>query len=126
MAFDLITVATFGHPDPALGGHLRLDGMGEHEADDFEVHAFADDDEVDSVLARVRPQVILSFGPIEGFPRLLAGSLEVRKRWLHFETVPDGPALAKAILECFVTNATSDRFPDTPLVSVFTPTYCTD
>lgn len=123
MAFDLITVTVFGHPDSDFADRLRLAGMAEHEADDFDVHVFDADDTLDAVLAAVRPQVVLSFGPIERFPRLCAGPLEVRKRWLHFDVPPDANALAAAVLVCFIENATSDRFPDQPLVSVFTPSY---
>ena len=44
---------------------------------------------------------------------------------MHYDTVPAPDVLASSALNVFVDVATRDRFPDEPLVSVFTPTYMT-
>ena len=124
MAFELITVAIFGHHDSSVGEKMRLTHPGENEADNFDVHSFATDDDVLAILAKVRPQVIFTFGSIDSFPRLLATPLAFRRRWVHYDDQSIDPAvLAQSACNVFMDLATHDRFPEEPLVSVFTPTY---
>lgn len=129
MAFDLITVCVFGATDRAWLDRVRTsDPTGGLEATGFDLHAHADDAGLDAILAKVRPHAIISFGVAQSFARLWAAPLEVRRRWVHFEGAAEAndPArVADAIMATFITNATTRRFPDHPLVSVFTPTYKT-
>lgn len=124
---SLLRVALFGPADPAWVARLRLADVPGFEADGFDVRPFADDAGVPAVLAEHRPQVIVTLGPPERFPRLLAQPIEVRKRWV---SVPDPDAAdpaetARRVMHTFVDNVVEARFPDEPLVSVFTPTYKT-
>jgi glycosyltransferase involved in cell wall biosynthesis len=121
--FDLISVAIFGHPDPDIMNKLLVAGIPDFEADGFRGEAFPNDDEIDRHLADIRPQVIFSFGDINAYPRLLGATLDVRRRWLHFDDVPEPHELAAAALGVFVDVATRERFAEQPLVSVFTPTF---
>jgi glycosyltransferase involved in cell wall biosynthesis len=126
MAFDLITVALFGHPDPTVGERMRTPYARAIEADNFDVHAYSSDVSLGVVLSDVRPHVIFTFGRVEDFPHLLATPIDVRRRWIHFAPpYPDPAELAVAAERAFVDIATNDRFPELPLVSVFTPTYRT-
>jgi O-antigen biosynthesis protein len=126
MAFDLITVAVFGHVDEEIGDKIRLAEPGATEADNFDVHWFADDDNASADVARVKPQVIFTFGDVSAYPRLFALPLEFRRRWVHFDDMNTSPAsLAESVCAVFVDVTTQNRFPDEPLVSVFTPTYKT-
>lgn len=126
MAFDLITVAVFAPPTPGYGQRLRLTGVPPTFAEGFDVHEFATDDDLARVLVEVRPQVLVTFGKPEAFRRLFAAPLEIRKRWVHVDDPSaDAAHVARSVLECYVANATTDRFPAQPLVSVFTPTYKT-
>jgi glycosyltransferase involved in cell wall biosynthesis len=126
MAFDLITVCVFGRTDQDWLDRVRTTdtcGRGT-EATGFDLHAFDDDSDLEAILARVRPHVLVTFGHAQqDFPRLWRAPLEVRRRWLHYDPGADPAAVAEGIMATFVTNATTRRFPDHPLVSVFTPTY---
>jgi GT2 family glycosyltransferase len=128
MAFDLVTVCVFGQTDGDWLARVRTtDTSGaDEEATGFDLHAFADDTDLEVVLARVRPHVLVTFGRAESFARIWAAPLEVRRRWLHYDGTAVNPAaVAEAIMTAFVVNATTRRFPEHPLVSVFTPTYKT-
>lgn len=126
MAFDLITVALFGHPDPDVGRHLNRPGGPGVEAADFDVHVAPDDTGLAAMLAEVRPHVIFTFGSVTAFTNLLAAPIDVRRRWLHFDVpAPSAEQLARSAEFVFVDVATRHRFPAEPLVSVFTPTYMT-
>ena len=122
---ELITVAMFGHPDAEITSHLRLENIPEIEAGGFRAEAFTDDRDLARILAELRPHVIMSFGADDGFPRLLAASIDVRRRWIHYDEPPPPEELAASVVHAFVDVATIDRFPNEPLVSVFTPTYLT-
>ena len=124
MASDLITVVLIGHPDPEAAEKLRLDGMPPTVADSFSVTAIDDDRDISSVLADEMAHVIFSFGSIDSLPVLNAAPIEIRRRWTHFEGYDIGfHELALRALNGFVDVATTDRFPELPLVSVFTPAY---
>ena len=125
MAFDLIRVSVFGACDPAWLEQITLRDASPVEAAGFDIRPAPDDHDLDRLLAAVRPQVIVSVGDLADFPSLMNASLEVRKRWLHFPEAGDPHAVAHQIMDTFIQNATTPRFPETPLVSVFTPTYLT-
>jgi glycosyltransferase involved in cell wall biosynthesis len=96
------------------------------EAAGFDISTFADDAELERILVEIRPQVIVSFGQAATYRQLWAAPLEVRRRWVHIENPEEDPALvANRIMTAFIENATTERFPDEPLVSVFTPTHLT-
>lgn len=77
-------------------------------------------------LAAEPASVIFSFGDIRSFPVLNAAPIDIRRRWTHFESsdVPF-PDLALRAVNIFIDVATRNRFPQEPLVSVFTPTWKT-
>lgn len=125
MAFDLVRVSVFGACDPLWLDRLRLADASSVEATGFDVSHAPDDRDLAHILVVVRPQVIVSVGDLADFPQLMNAPLEVRKRWLHLTEPRDPQAVADQIMGTFIQNATTARFPDTPLVSVFTPTYLT-
>ena len=122
----LIKVLLLGHPDPdVVGDTLRLEGRPPHEADDFDTLARPDDRGIAQLLAQHHPHVILTFGAGNGWNELGALSIDYRRRWVHFDTPPSGTELANLACNVYIDVATRARFPDLPLVSVFTPTYRT-
>ena len=125
MAFDLVRVSVFGACDPLWLDQLRLANASSVEATGFDVSPAPHDRDLAHILVVVRPQVIVSVGDLADFPQLMNAPLEVRKRWLHLTEPRDPQAVADQIMVTFIQNATTSRFPDTPLVSVFTPTYLT-
>ncbi|MCC6313140.1 MAG: glycosyltransferase [Thermomicrobiales bacterium] len=126
MAFDLVRVCAFGRDDPDWVAAVRLAGAREHEADGFDIRAFPDDTDLSARLIAHRPQAIVSFGAPADFPNLMAAPLETRRRWVNFTDPAVTPGtVAERILATFLLNVTEARFPEQPLLSVFTPTYLT-
>jgi glycosyltransferase involved in cell wall biosynthesis len=124
MAFDLITACLFGF-DRSLADSTKLANTHAVEADNFDLRFYDDDRDLARILVEVRPQVILTKGKAESYKKLWEAPLEIRKRWVSIDDNRAGPALAEAILGVFMANATTRRLPETPLVSVFTPSYKT-
>ena len=122
---NLISVLMLGYPHENAVEHLRATTTDDTEETSFAVVQRTDDDSLHRDLAEFRPHVILSFGDVGRYERLTAAPLEIRRRWLHFEESPGPEHLAQSALNVFVDVSTRDRFPDIPLVSVFTPTYRT-
>jgi glycosyltransferase involved in cell wall biosynthesis len=126
MAFDLIRVCVLGKNDPEWNSRVRLRDAAPIEAAGFDLYAFEDDADFPRILTEIRPQVIVSFGQQETYQRLWAAPLAIRRRWVNVANPDEDPAtVADLIMETFLANVTKDRFPDQPLVSVFTPTYKT-
>ncbi len=126
MAFDVLVVCVFGLRDRAKAQEIKLADASEVEASGFDLHVFDDDQDLARILVDFRPQVIVTFGSERRFERLMIAPLEVRRRWINFadETV-DPAVVAAGILNAYVGNATTPRFAEFPLISVFTPTYKT-
>jgi O-antigen biosynthesis protein len=124
MAFDLVRVCVIGQTDPDWPKKVQMRGAAAVEAAGFDISAFADDAELERILVEIRPQVIVSFGQAETYRQLWAAPLEIRRRWVNVEDTSEDPAVvADRIMATFIENATTERFPDEPLVSVFTPTH---
>ena len=123
---DLITVVLIGHPDPDAADKLRLDYLDPTQADGFSVRLLDTDVDLARALAEEPAHVIFTFGDIDSYPVLNAAPLDIRRRWSHFTDL-DVPFtdLATRALSGFIDVATHDRFPQEPLVSVFTPTWKT-
>lgn len=124
MANELIHALLLGDPAPDYVDAIRLRVPATH-AEGFNLVVAADDADLERQLIEHRPQVIVSLGSHEHLRRLHAQPLDVRKRWLAFDPAPEPEALARAILECFLINATQELHAAVPLISVFTSTYLT-
>ncbi|MFO0830400.1 MAG: glycosyltransferase family 2 protein [Phycisphaerales bacterium] len=118
----LIKVCVFGLDNHAYFATVRSADI-RNAAREFAWEMQPTDADLGALLAKAKPHVIVTFGQVESFPSLLRTPIEVRKRWLHFPSPPPGTELAEAIMRTYVANATGDRFPHEPLVSVFTPAY---
>lgn len=95
------------------------------EARELDTRCYATDGELTSILARDRPDVIVSIGLLGGYPKLMGSAADVRRRWLHFESESDLARMGRAAFYCFIDNCVRERTDLPPLVSVFTPTYNT-
>src|SRR6185369_16768137 len=62
---------------------LRSHHAESYEADEFAISVFADDSNLDRVLAEVDPQAIVSVGVLENFRKLLAAPYYIRRKWIH-------------------------------------------
>lgn len=125
MAAELIDVLILGSCDDAWLGDFTLRGRRSEAASGFTTRVMRDDRDLDLALADRVPHVIFSFGDIALFPRLNGQSIEIRRRWVHFDDAVDAGDAAETAMTVYIDIATRDRFPGIPLVSVFTPTYRT-
>jgi len=94
------------------------------ETTKMDCRCYLTDDNLYAILAKDRPNVVITFGKHTDFPNLLNGPFEIRKRWLNFEDMKDMAEKGKATFFCFLHNALEKRI-DFPLVTVFTPAYRT-
>jgi glycosyltransferase involved in cell wall biosynthesis len=104
---------------------LRSHYAESYETDQFSISVFADDSELERVLAELEPQAIVSIGVIETFRNLLAAPYYIRRKWIHKERAQD--LRGSDIFHCFLIAAlpTSTNPAAPRKISVFTPVYNT-
>ena len=78
-------------------------------ADDYEekrldCRCYATEADLERVLVRDRPDVIITIGNRASFPNLAHAPSEIRKRWLHYDTLPDCARLGIQAYTCHITN----------------------
>ncbi len=122
MRTKLPVVCIFDHRDIAL----MTPSPDEFEERRLDCRCYAPDADLERMLVRDRPDVIITSGSRAAFPSLAHAPSEVRKRWLHYDKLPESTELGLQAFNCYLTNL----FPgpggeETPLVTVFTPTYRT-
>jgi len=106
--------------------NIELHSMGpvpDFETDGLDCFCYETDEDLHSVLAKHRPHVIVSIGPLSKFSLLNSASLAVRKRWLHYESAEDLVKIGRGAFYCFLFNATLSEENKPETVSVFTPAY---
>jgi glycosyltransferase involved in cell wall biosynthesis len=118
----LPVICIFGH------GNLKLvtPTCEDYEEDRLDCRCYSSDSNLEQVLIKDRPCVIITIGNRASFPKLIKAPFEIRKRWLHYDTLPNLTQLGIDAYNCYLTNLFNDQgAEDNPLVSVFTPTYRT-
>ncbi len=98
----------------------------EYEEKRLDCRCYASDAHLERILVRDKPHVIVSIGERSSFPRLAAAPFEVRRKWLHFDALPDLAQLGIQAYNCYLdTLFRGPAVEETPLVTVFTPAYKT-
>lgn len=123
MDSGLISVLLIGNKSSVE--ELVLNNSEPYEADSFSIQEISDDKDIAFVLASHHFNVICTFGDADDYPNLNSQSIEVRKRWLHYDSPVPLSDVAHHVMGAYMSTATEKRFPETPLVSVFTPTHNT-
>ena len=124
MDLGLISVLLIGNKTSA--DNLILPDIPVYETDRFSVLQLENDSQIAYELASHHFNVICTFGDVSDYPNLGSQPLSVRKQWLHYDDSQINLALvAEDIMGAYLSSVTEKRFPETPLVSVFTPTYMT-
>jgi len=121
MAGNLPIVCIFGVEN------IELESLGpvaHFETTKLDCRCYLTDDNLHSILAKVRPDVIVSFGEMLDFPNLTNSQYDVRKRWINFEDTQGLADKGMKTFWCYIRNAVEEQ-KDFPLVSVFTPAYKT-
>jgi glycosyltransferase involved in cell wall biosynthesis len=114
-------------PVVCIFGAGNIDLYSDTEAPDIETRkldcrCFANDGNIERILIEIRPHVIVTFGVMENFTKLMAAPFEVRRRWLHFADTSDLAHVGRQAFHCYLAVCI-DKREEQPLVSVFTPTY---
>ncbi len=119
---QLPVICIFGRDDIELVTPITE----EYEEKRLDCRCYASDSGLETILIRDRPHVIITIGDRPAFPNLMNAPFEIRKRWLHYDTLPNIAQLGVRAYTCYLTNMFADpAADDNPLVTVFTPTYKT-
>jgi len=122
MSEQLPIICIFGHNDIKLASPISED----YEEERLDCRCYSSDSNLEQVLIQDKPHVIITSGNRLAFPNLIKAPFEIRKRWLHYDVLPDLTQLGIDAYNCYsanvLDNAGSD---DSPLVTVFTPAYNT-
>jgi glycosyltransferase involved in cell wall biosynthesis len=98
----------------------------DYEETRLDCRFYSSESNLEQVLIKDRPHVIITIGDLSSFLNLLKAPFEIRKRWLHYDTLPDLTQLGIDAYNCYLENIFSDQGADeNPLVTVFTPAYKT-
>jgi O-antigen biosynthesis protein len=92
----------------------------------LDCRCYDSDAHLERVLVHDRPHVLITIGKRSSYPNLSNAPYEIRKRWLHYDTMPDLTVLGISAYDCYLRNLFDPGYEDgKPLVTVFTPTYKT-
>ena len=118
----LPTVCVFGRDDVKLATPVQED----YEEERLDCRCYLSDSNLEQILIRDRPHVIITIGKVSSFSNLIKAPFEVRKRWLHYDTMPGLTQLGINAYDHYLTNVFNYKeVDDNPLVTVFTPAYRT-
>jgi glycosyltransferase involved in cell wall biosynthesis len=98
----------------------------DYEENRLDCRCYPSDSNLEHVLVRDRPHVIITVGDRSSFSHLREAPFEIRKRWIHYDSLPHLEQLGMDAYNSYLMNV-FDRpaTTDNPLVTVFTPTYKT-
>ena len=118
----LPVVCVFGHKAMTLTTPI----VEAYEETRLDCRCYATDADLERILVRDRPHVIISSGGLSAYPNLSKAPDAVRERWLHYDTLPDDTQLGIDVFNCYLgTVLRSPGRNGTPLVTVFTAAYRT-
>ena len=118
----LPTICIFGAHNLELFTPTKED----YEEKRLDCRCYSSDAKAEQVLVRDKPHVLITLGKLSSFPNLSKAPFEVRKRWLHYETLPDLTQLGIDAYNCYLRNLFGvPEGDENPLVTVFTPAFKT-
>jgi glycosyltransferase involved in cell wall biosynthesis len=96
----------------------------DYEEKRLDCRCYSADTQLEKILVRDKPQVLITIGKRSSFPHLLRAPFAIRKRWMHYDALPDLNQLGLAAYDCYLRNLfDGQEAEDAPLVTVFTPAY---
>ena len=118
----LPVICLFGRRDCAL----QTPKMEGYEEQRLDCRCYSSESNLEQVLVQDRPNVIITIGNRLSFTDLIKAPFEIRKRWLHYDTLPDLTQLGIDAYNWYLTSLFNERGADDyPLITVFTPAYKT-
>jgi glycosyltransferase involved in cell wall biosynthesis len=96
----------------------------DYEEKRLDCRCYPADSKLERILVQDKPQVFITVGNRSSFPNLKKAPFEVRKRWIHYDILPDLNQLGLDAYNCYLRNLFNGQgADDEPLVTVFTPAY---
>lgn len=104
------------------------------ETREMDCRHYSGDQDLNEILASVRPDVIVSFGNKNSYKNLQNSPYGVLERWLHFDSFPSSEgeleSIGAMVFGFFIHRALDNKkeiikYEEMPLVSVFTPIHRT-
>jgi glycosyltransferase involved in cell wall biosynthesis len=115
-------ICILGHDDFELATPILED----YEEKRLDCRCYSSDSNLEQILIRDKPNVIITIGSLPSFSNLTKTPFEIQKRWLHYDTMPDLTQLGIDAYNCYLTNVFNNPgADDNPLVTVFTAAYKT-
>jgi glycosyltransferase involved in cell wall biosynthesis len=115
-------ICIFGHGDLRLVTPILED----YEEKRLDCRCYSSDSNLEQILIQDKPHVIITIGNRASFHNLIKAPFEIRKKWLHYDTLVDIAQLGIDAYNCYLKNMFNDReADDNPLITVFTPAYRT-
>ena len=97
----------------------------DYESTEINTLSIKSDDNINKIIQDFNPDSIITIGEtFANFPKLSYHSLEVRRRWLHFNEINDDN-IGEAAYFCASNYILTNGDENTPLISFFTPIYNT-
>ena len=117
----LPTICIFGCDGPLK---LVTPAKEDYEEKRLDCRCFRSDADLERLLIRNRPHVLITIGNRSAFPNLSKAPPDIRRRWLHYDALPDPPQLGIAAYRCYLANIlNAPSAEDPPLLTIFTPAY---
>ena len=98
----------------------------DYEERRLDCRCYSSDSRLEQVLVRDRPHVVITIGNRSSYTRLIKAPFDIRKRWLHYDALPNIERLGLSAYNLYLENLFDGGNPDRePLVTVFTAAYRT-
>jgi O-antigen biosynthesis protein len=95
-----------------------------YEESRLDCRCYASDSNLDHILIRDRPDVIITIGNRTLYSNIADAPFEIQKKWLHFDSLPNLEQLGISAYSHYVTNILDhSQTEKKPLVTVFTGTH---
>lgn len=90
-------VCVFGHNGLQLATPIQED----YEEKRLDCRCYLSDSNLEQILIRDRPHIIITIGNRSSFLSLRTSPFEIQKRWLHYDTLPDITQLGIDAYNCY-------------------------
>jgi len=98
----------------------------DYEESRLDVRCYPPKANLEKILVKDRPHVLITIGQHCLLPQFKKVSSEIKRRWLHYETMPSLEQVSEEAYKCYLKNVFNDQQAEKdPLVSVFTAAYKT-
>jgi glycosyltransferase involved in cell wall biosynthesis len=117
----LPVVCIFGVKSVSLRSSVNFPDF---ETGDLDCRCYFNDDDLEEILAKDNPNVIVTVGNPKDFPKLMRSSNEISEKWINFKNTDDLDKIGNSAFYCFISSTLNPKNLKSK-VSIITPTYNT-